>query len=383
MNILHICIATHFTEGYSYQENILPEKHFKLGYSVKIICGQLGYNEKKIPSNLEPCEKILDNGILLTRLPYLKGKMLLPAKLKIVKNLYEEINNFLPDIIFVHGVQFYGLKTVLKYKKKHLSVKVYIDNHADFVNTAIKNLKHIILQRYIFGITARKFVPYAEKFWGVTPMRIEYLKDIYKIPKEKIGLLVMGGDEEKINRNKKELLRGELFDKYKIPEGNFLICTGGKIDRHKNIHLLMQAMDDIPDSTLLVFGTPAQDMIEKFESLSEKNNIRSIGWVDSDTVYDLFVASDLAVFPGTHSVLWEQAVASGVPCIFKYFDGMTHVDMGGNCRFLYKDNVTEIKNAIINILSNKKVYQAMCQSAIDGMREFTYIEISKRAIGIQ
>jgi 1,2-diacylglycerol 3-alpha-glucosyltransferase len=145
MNILHICIATHFTEGYSYQENILPEKHIKLGYNVKIICGPLGYNERKIPSSLKSCKKILDNGILLTRLPYLMEKLLLPAKLKIVKNLYEEINNFLPDIIFVHGVQFYGLKTVLKYKKKHLSVKVYIDNHADFVNTAIKNLKHIIL----------------------------------------------------------------------------------------------------------------------------------------------------------------------------------------------------------------------------------------------
>jgi 1,2-diacylglycerol 3-alpha-glucosyltransferase len=73
------------------------------------------------------------------------------------------------------------------------------------VNTAIKNLKHIILQRYIFGITARKIVPYVEKFWGVTPMRMEYLRDIYRIPKEKIGLLVMGGDEEKIHRNNREL----------------------------------------------------------------------------------------------------------------------------------------------------------------------------------
>ncbi len=382
MKILHLCICGPYTDGYAYQDNILPLKHKKLGYDVKVICSINAYDSHQQVVCLSPKKYIDGNGIKIIRLPF-AFKHPIAHKLKVIKGLYSEICKFAPDIIFAHGVQFYGLRAVLKYKKKNSSVKVYIDNHADYVNTAIKNLKHIILQRYIFGITARKIVPYVEKFWGVTPTRMEYLRDIYRIPKEKIGLLVMGGDEEKIHRNNRELLRSKIFEKYKIPEGSFLICTGGKIDRLKNIHLLMQAMDEIPNSTLLVFGIPLEDMKEEFERLSQKDNIRSVGWIDSDKAYDLFVASDLVVFPGTHSVLWEQAVASGVPCIFKYYNGMTHVDVGDNCRFLYKDSVSEIKNTIINILSNKKVYHAMCESAeTDGMREFSYIEIAKRSIGL-
>jgi carbamoylphosphate synthase large subunit len=115
--------------------------------------------------------------------------------------------------------------------------------------------------------------------------------------------------------------------------------------------------------------------------LSLNKNIHCIGWIPSEKVYDWFLASDLAVFPGTHSVLWEQAVACGVPCVFKHWDGMEHVDVGGNCKFLYNDSIDEIKNILLDIVKNKDNYEKMKNVAIKkGVNEFSYLEIAKRSI---
>jgi hypothetical protein len=61
------------------------------------------------------------------------------------------------------------------------------------------------------------------------------------------------------------------------------------------------------DVKLIVFGTPNEDMADEFSTLGESESIRAVGWVDAAKVYDYLLAADLAIFPGTHSVLWEQA----------------------------------------------------------------------------
>jgi hypothetical protein len=93
------------------------------------------------------------------------------------------------------------------------------------------------------------------------------------------------------------------------------------------------------------------------------------------------MASDIAVFPGTHSVLWEQSVGIGLPCIFKYYRGMDHIDIGKNCMFLYKDDPEEIISVINKIIQNRKLYVEMKENAITkGKKVFYYTEISKKAL---
>ncbi len=37
MKIVHLCMAGPYTQGYSYQENILPKYHVKLGFDVTVL----------------------------------------------------------------------------------------------------------------------------------------------------------------------------------------------------------------------------------------------------------------------------------------------------------------------------------------------------------
>ncbi len=93
------------------------------------------------------------------------------------------------------------------------------------------------------------------------------------------------------------------------------------------------------------------------------------------------ILSDLGVFPGTHSVLWEQSCASALPCIFRRWIGMQHVDIGGNCILLDDVSVVSIKNTINSVLNNKEKYDDMRDISINkGMKIFSYREIAKKAI---
>ena len=92
-------------------------------------------------------------------------------------------------------------------------------------------------------------------------------------------------------------------------------------------------------------------------------------------------ASDLVVFPGLHSVMWEQAVALGVPCIFRDIEGFHHVDIGGNALFLKDVTKESLKEAIESLFSNPEQYRRMLSVAKEkGMQYFSYKEISKRSI---
>ena len=191
----------------------------------------------------------------------------------------------------------------------------------------------------------------------------------------------MGGEDEKINFSNKVEIKKRIREQFGISNEDFLVVTGGKIDMTKNIHLLVEAVQKIPEIKLLIFG----NIDKKVESIIKDkliNNIIYAGWINSTAVYDIFLSSDLAVFPGTHSVLWEQACACGIPCVFKDWDNhMNHVDIGGNCMFLNKVNTDSIKETLVYIKNNESIYNKMKMIAESkAINYFSYNRIAKQAI---
>ena len=382
MKILHVCLATNYTEGYGYQENILPYFHKKDGHDVVIFASNMMF-DKNFQFTKRPAGEYFNAQNLkvkiLEKTPHTKLWFLKPD----FRGLYDCIEKEFPDIIFVHGPQFVSLKDIKKYKKRHPEVKVFIDNHADYYNTRVKKLRKKIAHWFFYGHTMRTMAKDVEMFWGVTPWRCDFLHKMYGVPKEKIGLLVMGGDDEKIDFQNLDSIKKSIRNKYNIADDDFLLITGGKIDRNKNIHLLVEAVKEIgrDNVKLLIFGQPTKDFEEEFLPLVKDSNcIRYIGWVDSNSVYDYFLASDLCVFPGTHSVLWEQACACGIPGIYKSWQGMHHVDVNGSAMFLHSDTTDEIVTKLTHLFNDVEQYKAMKIAAQEAKIVFSYREISKRAI---
>ena len=146
----------------------------------------------------------------------------------------------------------------------------------------------------------------------------------------------------------------------------------------------MEAVNKInnPNLKLIIFGSVIPELKEKFDRHLSKN-IQYAGWIPGDNAYEFFSAADLVVFPGLHSVFWEQAIGLGKPCIFRYMEGFTHIDLDGNCKFLYNDSIDELIRVITPIFTDLELFENMKKVASTlGREHFSYEKIAKRSISI-
>lgn len=386
MKIVHLCLGNVFIDGYSYQENIITKHHALLGYDVTVIAATKTFNEHgeyiypvDVPVHYE-------NNCKIVRVKY---KNFPSRKINIFlircKNIYQLLKEENPDIIFSHNVSFWDSKKIVRYLKCHPNVKLYVDSHADYINSAHGFLSKYIKHKLIWGCGAYLLGKYAEKCFGVTPMRCDFLHEIYRLPKEKIEYLPLGIDDSAIpNSNTIKLLKSEICKELAIPEDSFIIATGGKIDRAKNIHHLLSAVRSInnPNIHIIVYGCIMFDMVQVMMQFECMDNIHFVGWCDALQVMKYLSICDLCCFPGTHSTLWEQAVGLGKPCIFKYWgEKMTQMCTDDNCIFVQGDDENELKCVIESLLDTTK-YSRLLLNAQKAAPKFYYSNIAKKAIGL-
>lgn len=384
MKVLHCCLASFYIDNYGYQENILPKMHKLQGHDVRIIASTETYIDNQRLGYVKPETYINENDIIVSRIPYVKWiPKLLIKKLRIYSGLKNLVTNYDPDIIFLHDIQFLSVKTISLYAKENPQVKIFADGHTDFVNSAKGWISKNILHKIIYRWCAREILPYTQKFYGTLPTRVDFFNKIYKIPYDKIELLEFGVDDSIFNISLKYEIRKSKRKELGLRDDDFVIVSGGKIDNRKNIHLLVDAMSLISDQKikLILFGTPDKEMEYILSKISTMKNIVYLGWQKTDEVFNLLFSSDLGFFPGTHSVIWEQACGIGLPCVFKKWDGIQHVDLGGNCIFLDEISKESISDVIKDLYNDKNKINNMFRVATEKcISHFSYYDIAQRAI---
>ncbi len=379
MRILHLCLSASYVEGLSYQENLLSQYHKKMGHEVYVIASLKNFSRDG--------EYVYDNqtgtytnkyGIVVQRLAY-KTPLKLGRIFRTYKGTYRAIENVNPDVIFCHGVQFLDARVLIRYMKMHPQTRLYADNHSDFSNSATNWISKNIQHKLLWGYYARKMNPYVEKFYGVIPARVDFLVDLYHLPKEKVELLVMGADDVLAEEASRPEVRKAIREQYGIHQDDFLLMNGGKIDRwKKQTLLLMDAVNqsEDPKLKLIVFGSVTPELKADVEKRCS-DRVQYIGWVQSDDSYRYFAAADLVVFPGRHSVFWEQVAGQGIPMIVKHWEGTTHVACGGNVRFLHPNSVEAINQELVQA---RQQFAAMKRQAEQSACVFSYRDIARRCI---
>lgn len=383
--IVNICLYGPVTDGWSYQDNLLPKYQKENGNEVVVITSLWVWNESGKMVKTDKRDYYNEYGIHTIRLD-IKGDKPLTDKFKRFDGLYATIEKEKPDILFVHCFQFLDIDEIIRYAKAHPSVIIYVDNHCDFSNSATNWVSKNVLHKIIWMQKAKKLNPYVKKFYGVIPARVDFLVDMYGLPKEKVELLEMGADDEKAEAALDPQKIKALRERYGINDDDFLIVTGGKIDLAKQqTLLLMEAVKNLDkkySAKLIVFGSVVDELKEKVEKLSDGESVQYIGWVKSDDSYQYFASADLVVFPGRHSVFWEQVVGIGKPLIVKYWDGTTHVQVNGNAEFLKEDSTEEIVTFLTQLLENNKdrYNQMLLHAQGDARKRFSYREIALRSV---
>lgn len=377
MKIVHVCLSGTYNDGWGYQENIISEYNANAGYDVTVIASKEGIIKCDIDYNDSRNIKYELNGVTIVRLSNAKYiPALLSKKFKLYHNLYKTIDDINPDILFFHGTIGFPLYIIPKYKKKHNNCRIFIDNHADYYNCMKNFISKYLFYKFLWKIQIKKTIPFVEKYFGTLPIRNRFMKEVYGIPEDKIELLVMGVNEKKLP-SKPDLVRGQFRKKYSINDDAFVLIAGGKIDANKNFDKLIEAVNEVDNQNIILalFGKIENECKEIIESLFTER-IKYIGWITPDEITEAFLSSELGVFPGLHSVLWEQAVSCGLPCIFHKLEGIDHVDINGNCILLADVSVSAIREKIEFLYNNHQEYMVMKEKADSAAEKMFYKNIN-------
>jgi glycosyltransferase involved in cell wall biosynthesis len=392
MDIAHLCLANQFSDGYGYQENMLAKYHKKMGLNVTVLTSQWTFDNQGNIVMATKYDYINEDGVRVIRLPIKNGTS--KTRLKLYDNLLGILDSIHPDIIFIHCPQFLNILTVGKYIKKHSSVRAYVDNHSDYSNSATSWVSKYVLHKIIWHFCIYMVKKRIIKFYGVLPARVDFMKELYGIDDSQCELLVMGADDEQVKKSNDEKRKEKKREEYNIESDDFLIVTGGKIDGYKaQTLLLMKAVHNIRSKNikLLVFGSVSEPLKSSVEGLADGKKVQYIGWIDTNESYDYFAMADLVVFPGRHSVFWEQVVAQGKPMVVKDWKGTHHIDIGGNVIYLREDSETEIESVLRSLIDfdengiakESVLYHDLKKNAeSEGKSKFLYSSIARKSLEI-
>ena len=381
--IVHLCLCGLFGEKYGYQDNLLTKYHRKLGYDVTIIAptkAQFTSNGNVIdaPAGVT----VLADGCKLIRVRAKYNSKWINKHFHIFEDITTIVLDEKPEFIFVHNLASFNYLCLLKIKQIMPKVKIAFDNHMDEYNSN-RNILSKFLNGFIYRYgVVRRLLPVSNYFYGVTPSRCTFLNVVLGVPEDKICYLPMGADDEKMLFDKRTELRERIRKHYNISDDDFLIVTGGKIDKSKHIDLLVKAVNELDNQQIkiLLFGSIIDELKPVIKSLLSERIIYT-GWIDSDDVYQYFYAADLVMFPGLHSVMWEQTVASRCPIAVTRLKGFDHVNINQNCLFLDDCNIEYYKIFIEDLINNESHYSMLKYNADNGKADqFLYSNIAQKVI---
>lgn len=388
MKILHVCLANYYADHHTYQENLLPAAHKKMGYEVEILASTESFNENNEIDYTAASQYFTEDRIKITRLPYVGCvPFYLRKKFRIYRGIKSEFIRIDPDIVFIHDVQFLSvflIVNLIKKRRKEKPIKVIADCHADFSNSARNFISYHILHKMIYKRCALKLNEVTEKFWGVLPTRVDFLQQVYGIPKAKTGLLRLGVSEAWAAKARDPALAGMYRSEYGYSDSEIVIATGGRIDKFKRqtIDLMHEFKNHSPlESKLVIFGSISSDLKRDFLDLvRSERRITYVGFLSASELIKILLLSDIGVFMGRHSVVWEQAVGVGLPLILKDKNIVAHLNHNSNA--LYASSPLKAIERINSLIEYNQLYDLKRKAQADTRLKFSYEKIAEQSLCI-
>lgn len=316
MKIVMVCEL--FDERLEYQENKLAEFYARSGHEVTVITSTFDsvadyYAHRHDPR--APRREYTHEGVRIIKLPY---RYNLLNRVRGFTSISDILDAEQPDMIFLHSI-LPEMFEIVAFKRRHPECRVILDYHGDYSNSGSGWLSINVLHKIVRKRILEFGRPYLDMIFPITPGGRDFLAEVYGVPLQEMEILPLGVDlslaAEVKARGDGQSIRSELG----IAPEDFVIFTGGKLDPLKRTDLLIQALRDLgrPSVHLLIVGDATQDHHLYKASLLDLakglENVHFCGWQDKAGVYRHMDAADMAIFPASQSVLWQQALGMGLP----------------------------------------------------------------------
>lgn len=363
LRIAHVCLASSYTEGMLYQDNILPDINRKHGHEVLIIADCTCYVHGKI-SKAPEIDKLLDNGARLVRLGFFGYLLprLIRDKFRYAPKLEQTLEQFKPDVILYHSLVGVGLLTVGKYKKKHPKTRLYLDSHADFNNSGTSLISRWLQYKLFSRFLWRLISSSVDRVFYVSQDSRDFLRLMYKIEDDRMEFFPLGGFIQDIEYRKS--VRYRVRENYSIPDSDIVFIHTGKFNTAKGTLDILRAFSSLPqpNARLILAGVLENDILDEAKLiLQTEHRANLVGWKSGEELIDLMCASDIYLQPGSQSASLQAAICCGLPVLI--YPHKSHFSyLNGNGFFVSDSN--SIKRGLEIFISNPKLIPEMSLKSI-------------------
>jgi 1,2-diacylglycerol 3-alpha-glucosyltransferase len=331
MKIVMIC--EFFNENLEYQENLLAQYYVRAGHDVVVVASTFEdvfdyYNDRHDPK--VPAKTYWHDGVKIVKLRYAYNLL---NRLRAYTSLKGLLEAERPDLIYVHDI-IPNIPEMVAYVRRHPDCRMIMDYHADYTNSGRGQLSLKILHGVIRKWFLDQARPHLSRIFPIVPAGFTFLEEVYGVPRSEMELLPLGTDLPFGREVRASGARAEVRRALGIPESDFVVFTGGKLDPLKRTEDLIAAAGRIasPRLHVLVVGKAAEtekDYESELRHLAGSvGNVHCLGWQDKTGVYRHMAAADVAVFPASQSVMWQQAIGMGLPVIVNEMLNGTSQEVG-------------------------------------------------------
>lgn len=319
MKILMLC--DFYNESLEYQENLLVKYYRKHGHDVTVVASTFDsvfdyYNDRHDPA--WPARTYMDQGAKIVKLRYRFNWL---NRLRAYTRIDSLLESEAPDLIYVHDIML-NLPECVSYVQRHPQCRMILDYHADYSNSG----RSWLSLKLLHGVARKWYLdrarPHLSRIFPIVPAGVRFLHEVYGVPHAEMEVLPLGADVDLARDVCQRGDRGRLRRELGFADTDIVLLTGGKLAPAKRTELLLQAVRRLPGLPLkvVVVGEASNaDASYKRLLLEEAgampDAVRFVGWLEREDIYRHLAMADLAVFPASQSILWQQAIASGLPLI--------------------------------------------------------------------
>ncbi|UVO52843.1 glycosyltransferase family 4 protein [Sphingomonas sp. SUN039] len=377
MKILMLC--EFFDPKLEFQENQLVKYYRKAGHEVRLLTSQ--YTNvfdyyASAPLAKAPASEFEMHGAKIYRLPY---RFNLLNRIRPYRGVADQLDAFAPDLIYLHDI-IPNTGEIARYLRRHPACRAIIDIHMDYSNSG----KGFVALRVLHGTIRRWYFnrirQHLDGIFPIVPTGFDFMREVYGVPDADMTLLPLGADIDLIDEVQRTVDRTALRARYGIPPQSPVIVTGGKITPRKRLEWLIEAIDctALDDVHVIVLGQipesePAYGKL--IASLSQRvaGRLHFVGWQEPAGVYAHMAIADLAVFPSSQSIMWQQSIASGLPLIVGDTGGQdaSYLNANDNVIVMSGESLDSagIRQSVSTLLADSGKLRAMADGARKTGRE--------------
>lgn len=368
MKIAHVGLASFYTEGMTYQDNLLAEQNARDGHEVLYISNAAKYVDGKIVETGYE-DHMTPSGVRLVRLPYVQVlNHFVSDKFREVKGLYGLLADFAPDVILSHDLCYWSLRDVIRYKKDHPEVKLYADTHTAYYNSGTNWLSLHVLHGMFYRPLIQKALPYLEKYWYIGTGEKQFSREVYGVPESLMEFYPLGGTlfSDEAYGEKRARRRAELG----LAPDELLLVHSGKMDALKRTAELLRAFAAVPGlrAKLAVIGSIPADMEDTLKPLLEGDSrVVYLGWKSAEDLLEYLCAADLYCQPGSVSATMQNAICCGCPVLsFPHESYVETLDCG---EFFWVRSQEDMESVFSKLTSAPEILEPMTEGAWRCARE--------------